>query len=166
MKEINPFTRRGKDYTRDINIHESYINQTSLFIHKSTGYPLEECRQFVIEEMRKPENAIQDPIFQMVERDENMDQVPVSIPFSQYLKDLIDNEWLMAPTFTVVLPPHQKQSLLSEYIKGNLKKRNDEKHEMFEAKKVGNAIKATFHNNNQNNKKILNNAISVCRPER
>lgn len=160
MKEINPFTRRGKDYTRDINIHESYINQTSLFIHKSTGYPLEECRQFVIEEMKKPENAIQDPIFQMVERDENMDQVPVSIPFSQYLKDLIDNEWLMAPTFTVVLPPHQKQSLLSEYIKGNLKKRNDEKHEMFEAKKVGNAIKATFHNNNQNNKKILNNAIS------
>lgn len=160
MKVANPFTRTGKDYTRDIGIHESYVTQTALFIHKSTGRPLEECRTFVVEELKNPDNGVTDPVFLMVERDEELDQKPISVTFSQYLKDLIDNEWLMAPTFTVVLPPHQKRSLLSEYIKGNLKKRSDEKYEMFEAKKVGNFIKATFHSNNQNNKKILNNAIS------
>ncbi|UKS72110.1 DNA polymerase [Klebsiella phage KpLz-2_45] len=160
MKVSNPFTRTAKDYHRDLGVHESYIIQTALFIQRSTGRPFEECRDFVVEELKNPDNGVTDPVFCMLERDENLDQKPIMVPFSQYLKDILDNEWLMAPTFTTVLPPHQKLSLLSEYIKGNLKKRSAEKHEMFEAKKVGNFIKATFHNNNQNNKKILNNAIS------
>ncbi|CAM8750759.1 DNA polymerase [Klebsiella phage vB_KpM_Centimanus] len=160
MKVANPFTRTAKDYKRDLGVHESYVIQTALFIQRSTGRPFEECRQFVIDELNNPETGLVDPTFCMLERDENLDQSPIMIPFSKYLSDILENEWLMAPTFTVVLPPHQKLSLLSEYIKGNLKKRSAEKHEMFEAKKVGNTIKATFHNNNQNNKKILNNAIS------
>lgn len=157
---INPFTRKAKDYTRDLGIRDSYIQQTAIFIHKNTGRPLEECREFVIEELNDPANNVRDPDFYMLERDDEGDQKPITVSFSQYIEDLIKNQWLMAPTFTVVLPPDQKLSLLSEYIKGNLSKRNHEKELMFDADRKKNFIKATLHKNNQNNKKILNNAIS------
>lgn len=156
----SPFTRTAKDYKRDINIWDSYIIQSALMLHKSTGRDLEVCKAFVIEELNNPENKVRDPDFQMLERDENLDQKPVSIKFSQYINDLIQNEWLMAPTFTVVIPPHQKVSMLATYIKGNLKKRKEEKGLMAQAQRDQNEIRETLHNNNQNNKKILNNAIS------
>lgn len=157
---INPFTRTSKDYHRDIGIEDSYIEQSALFIHKSTGKDIEICRNFVREEIYGPESQMKDPVFRMLERDDELDQKPITITFSQYLKDLIENEWIMTPTFTAILPPHQKVSLLSEYIKGNLKKRKKEKDLMFEADRKGDEIRSTLHNNNQNNAKILNNAIS------
>lgn len=157
---INPFTRTAKDYHRDIDIEGSYIEQSALYIHKSTGKDLELCRTFVKEEIYGPDSTMIDPLFQMLERDETLDQKPITVTFSQYLKDLLENEWIMAPTFTAIIPPSQKVSLLSEYIKGNLKKRKVEKDKMFEADRKGDEIRSTLHNNNQNNAKILNNAIS------
>lgn len=157
---INPFTRTAGDYFRDIDIEDSYIQQSALFIHKSTGKPLEICRQFVKDEIYGESSRMIDPHFQMLQRDENLDQQPITVTFSQYLKDLIQNEWIMAPTFTAIIPPHQKVSLLSEYIKGNLSKRKKEKDKMFDADRRGDEVRSTLHNNNQNNAKILNNAIS------
>ncbi|UQT02880.1 hypothetical protein TOTORO_00170 [Serratia phage vB_SmaS-Totoro] len=156
----NPFNRPASHYKRNIDVITGYIEQNTLMLHKSTGMPMEQCEAFVREELFNGPNKMKDPDFLLLERDDELDQKPRAVPFTKYIETVTTNGWLLAPTFTTVLPPHIKQSLLSEYIKGNLSKRSAEKHLMFEAERKGNGFKATFHKNNQNNKKILNNAIS------
>lgn len=160
IEVINPFNRKSTHYTRDIDVVTGYIEQQSMILHKSTGLPLEQCTAFVKEELFEGEYKMKDPEFLMLERDENLDQRPKAVRFTEYINTVTREGWLLAPTFTTILPPHIKQSLLAEYIKGNLSKRSAEKDLMFEAGRKGDTFKATFHKNNQNNKKILNNAIS------
>jgi hypothetical protein len=156
----NPFTRSARQYTRDIDIEEGYIHQTALFIARSTGADYQEARAFVIDEMRNGDKPFKDPLICVLERDDEGDRHKKAYPLTQYLKDAVQKNYFIAPTLSQVLPPSIKESLLSKYIKGNLAERNAEKHKQMVAKNKGDGFRATLHKNNQNNKKILNNAIS------
>lgn len=156
----NPFLLKPEQYVRDINVLAGYIEQQAIFLYRSTeGMTLEQCAEFVLDEITT-ENPINDPLFLVLEQNEEGDRVQRSYPFSFFLKDAIDRELLIAPTLSCLFPPHKKESELSIYIKGKLKQRSDEKALQYKAQREGDSFKETIHNNNQNNAKILVNAIS------
>lgn len=157
---INPFNRDADLYGRDVDFKEGYVNQTALFLHKSTGRDYEECRAFVLEELAHGDKPFKDPLVCVLERDEHGDRDKRAYPLTEYVNDAVRRKLFIAPTLSQILPPEQKESLLSKYIKGNLAERNAEKHKQMVAKNKGDGFRATLHKNNQNNKKILNNAIS------
>lgn len=165
MDPINPFTRKPEDYVRDINVIGGAIEQYSLFIYKTyigrgIDVALNDVVDFVIDEFWNGELPFEDPTFYVLDQDENQDRHKAVYTFTNMLKDVIDNNLIMTPTFTQYLPPEQKESVLSRYIVTKLKSRDAEKGLQQEAKRVGNFFQASIHNNNQNNEKILVNAIS------
>lgn len=165
MDPINPFTRKAEDYTRDIDVISGAIKQYSLYIYKSyigqgKDVALNDVVDFVIDEFWNGELAFQDPTFYVLDQDENQDRHKATYPFTTMLKDVVDNNLIMTPTFTQYVPPEQKESVLSRYIVTKLKSRDAEKGLQQEAKRKGNFFQASIHNNNQNNEKILVNAIS------
>lgn len=160
MEIYNPFNRKASQYGRDIDVKEGYIEQTAMFISRSTGRPYEEAVEFIREELVNGTSPMKDPMVCVLERNDEGDREKKAYPFTVYLQDAVDRGLYIAPTFSQVLPPSVKVSLLSNYIKGNLAERNEEKHKQLVAKNKQDYFRATIHKNNQNNKKILNNAIS------
>lgn len=156
----NPFNRTASDYVRDINVIEGAINQFAIILSRTYKQSYEEARDYVVDELKNGNKRFRDPIMRYLQQDENEDRHPAEMKFSAYIKSATRDKLLMAPTFTQILPPDQKESLLSSYIKVNLAKRNAEKKLQLKASNHGDKFRETLHKNNQNNKKILNNAIS------
>ena len=156
----NPFTKKASDYKRDINVIGGALEQLTIVISRSYDVPLNDAKKFVLKEINHGTRKFRDPVVRFLEQDENEDRWPKEMYFSQYLKDAVDNNLLIAPTLTQILPPDKKVSMLSNYIKVNLAKRNQEKKLQLQAANHGLSFKEQLHKNNQNNKKILNNAIS------
>lgn len=157
MEPTNPFNRPAESYSRNLDLRRAYVDQTAIFLSKTTGVDLTECRLWVIQELQ---TQMKDPLVCVLERDEEGDRHKKAYPFTQYLDYVVQNRYYIAPTLSVVLPPWVRVSKLANYIKGNLAERNEEKHKQMVAKNQGDSFKANLHKNNQNNKKILNNAIS------
>lgn len=162
VKELlpNPFTKKAEDYTRDINIIEAAVNQLTIILSRTYDRPYQEVKDWIIDEMKNGNRRFVDPVMRYLEQDENEDRHPKEMRFSQYIREAMSRGLIMAPTFTQILPPDQKKSMLSSYIEVNLKKRNEEKKKQLDASNRGLSFKESLHKNNQNNKKILNNAIS------
>ncbi len=156
----NPFNRKASDYVRDINVIEGAINQFAIILSRTYKQSYQEARDYVVDELKNGNKRFHDPIMRYLQQDENEDRHPAEMKFSQYISSAVRDKLLMAPTFTQILPPDQKESLLSSYIKVNLSKRNAEKKLQLKASNHGDKFRETLHKNNQNNKKILNNAIS------
>lgn len=156
----NPFNRKATDYTRDINVIEGAINQFAIILSRTYKQPYNEARDYVLNELKNGNKRFRDPIMRYLQQDENEDRHPAEMKFSQYIRSAERDKLLMAPTFTQILPPDRKESMLSSYIKVNLAKRNAEKKLQLKAANHGDKFRETLHKNNQNNKKILNNAIS------
>ncbi|EEX4841282.1 hypothetical protein D0726_003405 [Escherichia coli] len=156
----NPFNRKASDYVRDINVIDGAINQFAIMISRSYKIDYKEARDYVVDELKNGTKRFRDPIMRYLQQDEFEDRHPEEMKFSQYIRSAERDKLLMAPTFTQIIPPDRKESMLSSYIKVNLAKRNAEKKAQLQAANHGDKFKESLHKNNQNNKKILNNAIS------
>lgn len=156
----NPFNRKASDYVRDINVIDGAINQFAIIISRTYKIKYKEARDYVVDELKNGSKRFRDPIMRFLQQDEFEDRHPEEMKFSQYIRSAERDKLLMAPTFTQIIPPDRKESMLSSYIKVNLAKRNAEKKLQLKAANHGEKFKESLHKNNQNNKKILNNAIS------
>lgn len=161
MAENNPFVLPSASYKRDLNILGSYIQDCAAYLHQMTGADLQECTTFVKMEMRSGgQFEYRDPAIQYLERGENGDRVQKEGKLGEYLTESINNQELIAPTFTTYLPPHVKKSLLVDYIDANVKARGVAKKAKFKAEMEGNVILMQIKDNEQTNKKLANNSIS------
>lgn len=156
----NPFTRKASEYVRDINVIDGAINQQAIILAKSYKIPYQEARDHVVDEIKNGNRRFRDPIMRFLQQDENEDRHPAEMKMSQYIRSAEREGYLLTPTFTQVTPAHRKESLLSSYINVNMEKRNKEKKLQLQAANHGEKFKESLHKNNQNNKKIMNNAIS------
>jgi hypothetical protein len=157
----NPFVLASEDYTRDIGILNHYLKQGSLYLHKMTGRPLEDCQNH-IKNLLSPtgERPFKDPNVMYLERQENGDREVKEGTLWGYIRGAINNGDLIAPTLTTYLNCTVKQSLLSLYIDDGVAARKKAKKEMFAAKMAKNKELEDIKNHEQNNKKLGNNAIS------
>ena len=157
----NPFVLPADQYQRDINVFKHYLNDTALYLSKMSGKSVQECRQFVQRSV-SPGGEFQfvDPQIVYLERNEQGDRSECTGKLSEYLSDAVRNRRLIAPTLTTYIGHHENQSLLVDYIDGNVKARGVAKKAMFKAKMAGDTVTETIKKIEQTNKKLSNNAIS------
>jgi len=159
--EANPFVLEKNEYRRDLRIFEFYKRDAATYLSAMTNKPIEECRAFVEHAISKDGRfPFRDPRIIYLEREDNGDRVKKEGTLGQYLQDALENQELIAPTLTTYIPPHKIQSLLVNYIDGNVKARGVAKKAMFAAEMAKDVVLYSIKKNEQNNRKLGNNAIS------
>jgi len=157
----NHFVRPPEEYSRDLNVMKHYVEDAAYYLHKRTGKPLEQCKAFVGRETNTGGSmAIVDPDTLCLTRPNFDAKYKEVIPFTDYLKDIIDNDRIIAPTLTVYTNQSQKTSLLSEFIAINIAKRKKSKAEKFAAQQAGDAFLTAYKDNEQQSFKVSNNSLS------
>lgn len=155
------FQLKDEEYDRDLNVLATYQRDSAFYLSRMTGRPFEQCLQYV-REVTAPDGdlPVKDPIAYVLSKEKPGTRSQLTMPFSEYLKAVQENGYLMSPTMAVYFNPEQKESLLSRYISGNIKKRNLYKKQMFEAKMAGDEVMELLKFNEQTSAKIKNNSLS------
>lgn len=157
----NPFVLPKDAYKRDIDPIRHAVDQYAFYLAKQTGQSYEDARRFVVEQFKKGGRfEFQDPEVKYLKRGENGDRTQETTTLRRYIYDSINEQELIAPTFTTYLPHHVKESYLVPYITNNVKARSAAKKQKFEYEQDGNVVMMDIKDNEQATRKIKNNSIS------
>lgn len=157
----NPFTLPKTEYKRDLNLLKNYVNDAAHYLQVSTGKSFEECEQWVRTNLKAGGKfEIKDPTVRYLDREENGDRVEKTTTFLRFLGESIKDHELIAPTLTTYLHPKVKQSILASFIGINVKMRSVAKKAMYVAEMAKDFVMFLFKKNEQNNRKLANNAVS------
>ncbi len=151
------FINHIEEYQRDIKPLEGYLEQMSFYVSKMRSIPIEEAKQYVRD---KNQGNIHNPTVQYYQRDENKDTHLTSTGLKQYIDNVVDNDELIAPTFTTYMKPDKEKSLLSGFLAQNVKLRSASKKAAFKHKSEGDIPNYLIKNNEQGNYKLYNNSLS------
>lgn len=158
---MDHFLLAPEEYKRDLDVLGNYVRDNALMLHKRTGKPIEQCREFIKRQISKGgPHQIKNPVCTIVDKDANGDRFVRKTGYLNYLKNIQDKNLICAPSMTTYLQPSVKQSELGVYINGNLALRKQAKQEMFDAEMAGNMILYAIKKNEQTSHKIFNNGIS------
>ena len=158
---LSPFVKPATEYGRDLGILDAAIKDTAHYLATVEGIPIEEAIAFVQKETGKGGKfETKDPATRILLRDEKKGRQKKVIPFSQFLSDIEDQEYLMAPTLTNYINPNEKRSILSEYIDGNVAQRKVVKKAGQKDKANGDHESAAIKHVLQSTFKIKNNSVS------
>jgi hypothetical protein len=154
------FSLSPDEYTRTIDPVEHYIEQNAFYIAKQTGYDINVARQFIIDEFKEGRLDLHQAKAPRLYRDKHGDRHKEMVTLYQYIKEVVDDNLLIAPTMTTYLPPEVKRSLLSDYIIKNMNLRKGFKKQKFKYEMAESVVLASFYDMLQNSTKIKNNALS------
>lgn len=157
----NHFIKKPDEYVRDLDVLGHYKRAAALYLQKNTGKPIEECVAYVQKVLSPNGNfPLKEPMSLALTRDKDGIKRQQVIPFSQYLSDINNNQFIVAPTGTCYVHTDKKPSILGAFIEGNIKKRKASKKEAHAAKQRGETFLANFKDNEQTSFKISNNSLS------
>lgn len=157
----NPFVLKPTDYKRDLNLLRHYVEDQAFNLHRQTGKPLEVCKEWLKTQLRPGgQFEFKDPEIYYLRRGDNGDRQEEAGTMLAYINESIRNKELIAPTLTTYCNPKKELSLLVHYIEDNVKARGVAKKAKFRAKQAGDKLLASIKDNEQNNKKLSNNAVS------
>jgi hypothetical protein len=155
------FTLPKEEYKRDMNLFNGYVQQVAFYLARMSGRPLDECATYVKANIKSDGRfPIRDPQVTYLAKETAGNRQVYHGTLGQYLSHIDENDNIVAPTLTVYLPAKKKESLLAEYILGNLLLRKGYKKSMFAEKMKGNAPMEGYFDNLQNTCKIKNNSMS------
>lgn len=138
-----------------------YVSQMAFYLHKQTGDDIEKCKKFIMDGFKaKKFEGVRDPNVVFFKRRENGDRFREEISLSSYIREVVANHEIMAPSFTTYLHPSVKRSLISNYTVSNVKRRSVAKKASQKAKAQGNMTVFVAKDNEQTNKKLTNNSLS------
>lgn len=159
---MSVFLRPIDEYKREIDVVSGYMEQTALYIHKTTGRSLEVIREWLKKEFSKGGRLeYKAPIATVNVRDpETGDRRTTQVDMVTLLKQVNAKGIISSPSLTFYLPPSYKRSVLSIFIDENIAKRAAVKDEMFAAAAAKNYVLEANKKNEQNAVKTLNNAAS------
>jgi hypothetical protein len=152
------FIKDPEHYLRDIEPIKHYINQSARYLQLQTGDSIEQCREFIVNQLQTGD--YKDPVVQFFHRQDNGDRVTDYLPLSRYISSVVANQELIVPSFTCYLAADQVASQLSDFVAMNLKQRSVAKKEAFKHKASGNLEMFAIKNNEQTNRKLYNNSLS------
>lgn len=157
----NVFLKPLEFYQRRINPLAQYVEQSSFYLSKMSGKPVEECKSFVVNGIKsKAFEGQRDPIVNYFERDENLDRSKQQIRLSQYIQEVVKNNEILVPTFTTYVPPTVRKSLLVGFVDNNVVLRSKAKKAAFKAEAEKRTDDFIMLNNEQTNRKLYNNSMS------
>jgi hypothetical protein len=164
MSKNSPFIYPAEEYTREIAPIKHGIHQHAVHLQIMAGIPYEEAVQFVKQQLSPGgEFPIQDPNAVFLERDfDTGDREDGVVPMSQYLRTILQEEQIYAPTFTTYHNPKVRLSPLSKFQDDNVKSRGKAKKAMFKAEQEEgkDSFNYNYYSGKQTTEKLANNAVS------
>lgn len=158
---VNPFALNASEYKRDIDVLKNAIEDTAIYLHTTTGKPLDACKSYIKQQLQPGGRfAFKDRKITYLSKNDVGDREECTTTLSRYFSDVRKNEEILAPTGTTYLPAKVKRSKLSDYQKENVRMRGVAKKEMFKAQNEKNYALADVKNGEQSNAKTANNSIS------
>lgn len=158
---MGDFTLEATDYTRNFNVVKQYVEEHSLALARLKGVPIEKTREFVKRQIRKDGKlAMIDPRMRYVGRNAEKDREVKFTSLISYIGNIDRRKLIVSPTMTVYQNPEVERSISAMYIAVNVKARSVAKGEMFTAKESGNKDLEILKKNEQQTRKIKNNALS------
>jgi hypothetical protein len=155
------FSRDDSFYQRQINPISDYLRQSALYLHIMTGDNINDCINFIKKTLQTDKiNETRDPVVVYFERQQNGDRIKSYIRLSQYIKDINNRNYILAPSFTCYLPPEILRSHMSDFVERNKNLRVKAKKEAFMYKAQKNIPLYIIKNNEQTNMKLSNNSVS------
>lgn len=161
---VNPFVHDVDHYKRDLNIIGHYMRDQVAHLRLKTGIGREEAIAFVKSKLAPGgEFELKDPNVSYLERDFTTgDRSEGNLTFSQYLGEIIEQEDIVAPTFTTYLAAKVRVSPLATFQEKNVINRGKAKKAMFEAEMTlgEDSYMYKFKKSEQTGKKMSNNSVS------
>lgn len=145
-------------YTIDMDILENYLDQATYFLSNSLNLTGVEAVKYIKNMLESSDTK--EPIVTYYKRDRKGDRLKRNLPLLEYLKQNIDNDYIITPTLTILQQHGDNLSLHSEFTTQNKKDRSIEKKKAFEYKVIGNLSKFDYHNTLQKTLKLFNNSLS------
>ena len=155
------FTLKPEEYQRNYDIVETAIHDTALYLSINTGDSYPDCEEYVRNKVSSGgQFQMHDPDVLCLAKDTPANRAIKPIKFTEYIKDVIDNQWIMSPTMAVYENPKVKRSILAQYIAGNIKRRSAVKKEQHAAMMAGDKVLEEYKESQQTTFKIKNNSLS------
>lgn len=156
----NNFLLPADDYQRSISPVKDWMKQTATYASLMTGKPYEACYNHLQKKLQDKEINFTNPKVIYFERGSNGDKEKTVAPLSVFIKTVISNNEILAPTFTTYLHPDQKRSVIVEYLdeKVTLRKKYKKASQKYEAE--GDTAKFKYFHGMQDATKRKNNSVS------
>ena len=158
---IDNFSYPDSRYKRELDPMADYIELQTFYLSRISGRPNEECRTFVINQM-KPGGQFEfkDPAVAYLSREETKDRVKSSTTILEYIASARKRNYIFVPSWSINVPSYVRLSLYTGYINATTAVRKKYKDAMFiaEQKDDQNAIK--FNDGMQSSAKTSINSIS------
>lgn len=154
--------RTPKEYKalRNLDVVGQWYKYTGYYLAKMRDIPQEEAVDFLHWAVDNQHINYKDPIMKAFRRDEQSDRYKDTIYLSEYLKEVVDNRLIMAPTLTCYAATEDQPSELSDYTEVKYYERASTKKAGQAAKALGDIDTAITKNNVQNKLKEDINSIS------
>ena len=144
------FTLKPEEYQRNYDIVETAIHDTALYLSINTGDSYQACENYVRDKIATGgQFEIKDPDVLCLSKETPANREILPIKFTEYVKDVIDNQWIMSPTMAVYENPKVKRSILAQYIAGNIKRRSAVKKEQHAAMMAGDKVLEEYKESQQ-----------------
>ena len=153
------FLKPRQEYKRNIDHIRHYVEQMSFYISVMQGITKEEAKNKIVPVLK---SRFVDPTVVYYERRENGDKHKGQCKLTTYIRDVINNEDILAPTFTVYVNQKTFVSPFSDFMIRNKKRRSISKKKGHAAKQRGDILNYIFNDKEQANYKKFNNAGSGC----
>lgn len=157
----NPFVLPASEYKRNLNLVEAYFDQNAFFLHRSTGKPLETCKQFIKEQLgRNGKFPLKNPPVLALKQVSSGNRERVDESFLGYIQEVVETDRILSPSMVCYERPEVVKSTSAAYIEGGINSRKAAKKEMFNARIAGDHVLEYIKDCEQNAKKIGINSVS------
>lgn len=152
------FKRKPDEYTRSMDPIKEYMKQAVTYLCKRKKVTKEEANELI--KLKIKETKLVNPIVRFNHQQPNSDFLEETVKLTDYLKDIKDNNEVVAPSFTTYKQPKDEPSVHSDFLKFNVGRRKENKTLAFKYKQDNMKEKEIFHTTLQMVMKTFNNAMS------
>lgn len=160
MTENNSFLLPLDQYQRSVSPVNDWMKQTAFYASRMLGKPYDRCLEHLRKKFRERKIDFSNPTVVFFERKENGDRESRETKLANYLRSVIDNGEILAPTFTSYLHPSVKRSMIVDYLDINVQWRSKFKKLSQKYESEGNMALYTYYHNAQDGTKRQNNSVS------
>lgn len=146
-----------EDYDNQLSPITDYRKQAITVIMAEKGCSYNTALKVANAAIRR---KFKNPVVRHFTRMENEDREVQDTPLVQFINDNVKAGNIIAPTFTTYLSPEVRPSILSEYVRNNVKRRAIVKKQSFEYAAEGNKEMADALASQEKNFKLANNGVT------
>jgi hypothetical protein len=152
------FKRPLEEYTTSLYPVKNYIQQAAVYVSKMQDISISDAINVVKQKLKTSD--IKNPIVTYRYRNEKGDTSIEETKLTNYIKDALEQNEILVPSFTRYMHPSKRKSLHVDFLTININARNIDKYKEFKYKQHGDLDKSRYYGEMQKTRKTFNNALS------